>query len=138
MHAIHAHTSEADSCRFRDDYDWRSFVHLGALRAVWPGAGCREFATTWHSGEMTRSYGFAVVAATAPLWGAIGRFGGGGGLGRFLVRLFIWHAIWRFALLIWHIPTFGPPLLVLIIAAVVTGGVFAARRRRISWYSDRR
>ncbi len=90
---------------------------------------------------MTRSYGFALAAVTAPFWGAIGRFGGGGGgLGRFLVRLFIWHAIWRFALLIWRIPTFGPPLLVLIIAALVTGAVFAARRRRrgISWYSDRR
>ena len=86
---------------------------------------------------MSRVYGLAMLAGAHHL-DAIGRFGGGGGLGRFIVRLFIWHAIWRFILLVWRVPTVGPFLVVLIIAAVVAGAIFASRRRRITWYSDRR
>jgi len=44
---------------------------------------------------------------------------GGGGLGHWIIRLFIWHEIWRLMRLIWRIPTFGPFIAVLIIAAIV-------------------
>ncbi len=76
------------------------------------------------------SHAFVLTAGFHSHLGALGGFGrGGGGLAHFLVRLFIWHAIWRFALLIWRIPKVGPVILVLIIAAVVAVGVVLGRRR---------
>ncbi len=51
---------------------------------------------------------------------------GGGGLAHWIVRLFIWHEIWRFMRFIWRIPTFGPFIAVLIIAAIV--GLIAWQR----------
>ncbi len=47
---------------------------------------------------------------------------GGGGLAHWLIRLFIWHAIWRLLRYLWHIHTFGPYIviaLVLVIAGLV-------------------
>jgi hypothetical protein len=53
---------------------------------------------------------------------------GGGGLGHWLIRLFIWHEIWRFMRFIWRIPTFGPFIAVLIVAAIIGLVVWAQRR----------
>ena len=55
---------------------------------------------------------------------------GGGGLAHLILRLFIWHAIWRLGLLIWRVPTVGPGLLVLIVLALVALASAAARRGR--------
>jgi hypothetical protein len=76
----------------------------------------------WHAYSLTGLHGGVR---------ALGGFGrGGGGLAHFLVRLFIWHAIWRFALLIWRIPKVGPVILVVIIAVLIAGSIFLSRRRR--------
>ncbi len=56
--------------------------------------------------------------------------GGGGGLAHLLVRLLIWHAIWRLGLLIWRVPTVGPVLVLLIVLAVVALAIFRASRGR--------
>jgi hypothetical protein len=53
---------------------------------------------------------------------------GGGGLGRFLVHLFIWRMIWRLGMLIWRIPTIGPGVLLLIVLAIAALIIFRARR----------
>jgi hypothetical protein len=37
---------------------------------------------------------------------------GGGGLAHWIVRLFIWHEIWRLFRYLWRIPTFGPFIVV--------------------------
>ena len=61
---------------------------------------------------------------------SLGGLGGGGGIGRLIVHLFIWHLIWRAGLGLWHIPTVGPFLVAAIIAAVVALGIL---RRRTAW-----
>jgi hypothetical protein len=53
---------------------------------------------------------------------------GGGGLGHFIVRLFIWHEIARVIRYLWHIPTFGP--FIVIGLGVVVVGLFIWRRAR--------
>jgi|SRR6185437_15032506 len=53
---------------------------------------------------------------------------GGGGLGHFIVRLFIWHEIARLVRYLWHIPTFGP--IIVIGLVVVAVGLFVWRRVR--------
>jgi hypothetical protein len=53
---------------------------------------------------------------------------GGGGLGHFLIRLFIWHEIARLIRYLWHIPTFGP--FIVIGLGVVIVGLFIWRRMR--------
>jgi hypothetical protein len=52
-----------------------------------------------------------------------------GGLIHFIVRLFIWRLFWRSGMLIWHIRTFGPVILVLILAALVAWAIHRWRRR---------
>ncbi|MBO0833503.1 MAG: hypothetical protein J2P29_16205 [Actinobacteria bacterium] len=54
--------------------------------------------------------------------------GGGAGFVHFLVRLFIWRAIWRLVLSVWHVPAFGPWLVVLIGCALV--GLVVWRQQR--------
>jgi hypothetical protein len=44
---------------------------------------------------------------------------GGGGLAHWIVRLFIWHELFRLFRVIWHIRTFGPIIVLLIIAALI-------------------
>jgi len=56
--------------------------------------------------------------------------GGGGGLGHLLVKLFIWHLIWRVGLLIWRVPTVGPGLVLLIVLALIALIIFRARGGR--------
>ena len=55
---------------------------------------------------------------------------GGGGLAHWLIRLFIWHEIWRLILLIWRIPGFGPVLVILIVSVLIAGVFLASRRRQ--------
>jgi hypothetical protein len=55
---------------------------------------------------------------------------GGGSLGRLLIHLFIWHLIWRFALALWHVPTFGPIIVVVLVIALVAAAVYWSRRAR--------
>ncbi len=73
---------------------------------------------------------------SAPLLGGYNALGGGG-LAHFLVRLFIWHEIWRLGRELWHIPTFGPIIVIVLGLAVVTlsilrsqGGLGRLSRRR--------
>ena len=67
---------------------------------------------------------YLAAPALGRLHGALGGFGGGG-LAHWLVRLFIWHLIWRFGLRIWHIHTYGP----IIIGVIVLGAVVLALLR---------
>jgi hypothetical protein len=55
----------------------------------------------------------------------------GGGLGRFLVHVFIWHLIWRAALALWRIPTVGPVIVVVLVIALVAAGACWFRRGTI-------
>ncbi len=57
----------------------------------------------------------AVVARLPGLHQAIG----GGGLAHWIVRLFIWHEIFRLARYLWRIPTFGPFIVILILAVLI-------------------
>jgi hypothetical protein len=52
-----------------------------------------------------------------------------GGLIHFILRLFIWRLFWRFGILIWHIRTFGPVILVLIVGALAVWIILRWRRR---------
>ena len=62
---------------------------------------------------------------------------GGGGIGSLLVHLFIWHLIWRFFFIIWHIHTFGPILVALIVACAVTLAILRSRRGSGWWRRSR-
>ena len=62
---------------------------------------------------------------------------GGGGLAHWIIRLFIWHEIWRAIHLLWRIPTFGPIIVIGLIVVLVGlavwrryHGPFWGRRRR--------
>jgi hypothetical protein len=70
-----------------------------------------------------------LVALNAGFSHGVRALGGGGGLARFLIHLFIWHEIWRFGRLIWHIPKFGPVIFFLILAALVVGSILGRRFR---------
>jgi hypothetical protein len=65
----------------------------------------------------------------------LGRLGGGG-FGRAIVHLFIWHLIWRAGLSLWHIPDVGPFVVVLLIAAIVAL-VIVRKRRGPRWWNNR-
>ena len=65
----------------------------------------------------------------------LGRLGGGG-FGRAIVHLFIWHLIWRAGLSLWHVPDVGPFLVVLLIAAVVAL-VIVRKHRGPRWWNNR-
>ncbi|MGO9078651.1 MAG: hypothetical protein ACLQDY_06365, partial [Streptosporangiaceae bacterium] len=60
----------------------------------------------------------ALAAAPARLAGGHLALGGGG-LAHFLIRLFIWHEMWRLARSVWRIPTFGPIIVIVVVAALV-------------------
>jgi hypothetical protein len=55
---------------------------------------------------------------------------GGGGLAHRLVRLVIWHELWRLARVTWRIPTFGPVIVVLVVLAVIGLAVLGRRSAR--------
>jgi hypothetical protein len=50
--------------------------------------------------------------------------GGGFGIGHFLIRLFIWHAIWRLILAVWHIRVAGPIIVIAVIAGLIGLSVY--------------
>jgi hypothetical protein len=66
----------------------------------------------------------------------VGRIGGGGGFGRAIVHLFIWHLVWRAGLGLWRIPAVGPFVVVLLIAAIVAL-VIVRRQRGPRWWNNR-
>ena len=45
---------------------------------------------------------------------------------KFLFLLFVWRAGWRFGLLLWRIPTFGPIIIGVIVLAVAAAAVMRA------------
>lgn len=65
----------------------------------------------------------------------LGRLGGGG-LGHFLVHLFIWRLIWRAGLGLWRVPVAGPFIVVLLIVAIVAL-VILRKQRGPRWWSNR-
>ena len=63
---------------------------------------------------------------------------GGGGLTHWLIRLFIWHEIWRLFRYLWRVPTFGP-FIVIALILIVVGVLFWMRSRgRPFWRGGRR
>jgi hypothetical protein len=85
-------------------------------------------------------HGYALAshahALAAGATAGLGRLGGGGGLGRLIVHLFIWRLIWRAGLALWHIPRVGPFVVVLLVAAIVAL-VIVRRQRGPRWWSTR-
>jgi hypothetical protein len=61
--------------------------------------------------------------------------GGGGGIAHLLVRLVIWHELWRFIRIVWRIPTFGPIIVAVVIVAVI--GLAVLRRTGVRWWPGR-
>jgi len=57
---------------------------------------------------------------------------GGGGLAHWLVRLFIWHEIWRLIRYLWRIHTFGP-FIVIALGLIVVGLVVWRRYHGPIW-----
>jgi hypothetical protein len=53
---------------------------------------------------------------------------GGGGLAHFIIRLFIWHEIWRLIRYLWAIRTFGPFLVIAL--GIILIGLMVWRRGR--------
>jgi len=84
-------------------------------------------------------HGYALAAHAHALGAggaaALGRVGGGG-FGRLIVHLFIWHLIWRAGLGLWHLPVVGPFVVVLLIVAVVAL-VIVRQQRGPRWWSNR-
>jgi len=91
------------------------WVRVGASTPGW-----------WHRGVV----GIHVLAGGTA---SLGRLGGGG-LGHFLLHLFIWRLIWRAGLGLWHVPVAGPFLVVLLIAGVAAV-VILRRQRGPRWWS---
>jgi hypothetical protein len=57
--------------------------------------------------------------------------GGGGGLAHVLVRLVIWHELWRIGRDLWRIPTFGPIIVILIVLTLL--GLAVLRQSGFRW-----
>jgi hypothetical protein len=81
---------------------------------------------------LVKTHAILAAGGTASLGG----LGGGGGIGRLIVHLFIWRLIWRAGLALWHIPTVGPFVVVLLIAAIVAL-VVLRKQRGPRWWSNR-
>ena len=62
---------------------------------------------------------------------------GGGGLAHWIVRLFIWHEIWRLIRYLWRIPTFGP-FIVVALGLIIVGLAVWRQYRRTTWTGRRR
>ena len=74
------------------------------------------------------AYGHAAAARLPVVHQALG---GGGGLAHLLVRLVIWHELWRIGRALWRIPTFGPIIVILIAVALV--GLVVLRQSGFRW-----
>jgi len=57
----------------------------------------------------------------------------GGGLAHWIIRLIIWHQIWRLFRYLWQIPTFGPLILVALGLVLVGLVVWLQSRRPARW-----
>ncbi len=53
---------------------------------------------------------------------------GGGGLAHWVIRLIIWHEIWRLFRYLWRIPTFGPYIVIGLVLIIV--GLLVWRQAR--------
>jgi hypothetical protein len=62
----------------------------------------------------------------------------GGGLVHWIVRLFIWHEIWRLFRNLWRVPTFGPFIVIALILVIVGLLIWRQSRRRTAWPGRRR
>lgn len=62
---------------------------------------------------------------------------GGGGLAHWIIRLFIWHEIFRLIRYVWHIHTFGPFIVVVILLAIVGLTVWRRQRGPRPWRRQR-
>ena len=81
---------------------------------------------------MTGGYGPALA-----LRAAAGHLSlGGGGLAHVIVRLIIWHELWRLARLVWRIPVFGPVIVIVVAAGLIT--TMLLRQRTGHWWPRRR
>ena len=58
---------------------------------------------------------------------------GGGGLGGLLVKLLIWHELFRLFRVLWHIHTFGPIIVIALVAALIALSVWRPWRRAGPW-----
>jgi len=58
---------------------------------------------------------------------------GGGGLAHWIVRLIIWHEIWRLFRYLWRIPTFGPFIVIGLVLVVVGLLVWRQARGTAQW-----
>jgi hypothetical protein len=58
---------------------------------------------------------------------------GGGGLAHLLVRLFIWHEIFRLFRYLWRIPTFGPYIVIALGVVIIGLLVWRQTRRSGRW-----
>jgi hypothetical protein len=56
---------------------------------------------------------------------------GGGGLAHLLVRLVIWHELWRIGRALWRIPTFGPIIVIVIVLTLL--GLAVLRQSGFRW-----
>lgn len=99
---------------------------------MWSGSGC-SCCNLWQAESIMH----APVRAIAAWMPGQHLTLGGGGLAHWIVRLFIWHEIFRLIRLLWRIPTFGPFIVVALGAAIVGlviwrryhGPIWAGRRR---------
>lgn len=91
-------------------------------------AAFRARSGTWHRESVMPAFGHAAAARLPVVHQALG---GGGGLAHFVVRLVIWHELWRMGRALWRIPTFGPIIVILIVLALV--GLVVLRQRGFRW-----
>jgi hypothetical protein len=63
---------------------------------------------------------------------------GGGGLVHWIVRLFIWHEIWRLIRHLWRIHTFGPIIVIALILVILGVVIWRQSRGRAGWPGRRR
>jgi hypothetical protein len=92
----------------------------------------------WHLGVMIAVIG-RLQAVSAPASALAHPYSahlvalGGGGLGGLLVKLLIWHELFRLFRVLWHIHTFGPIIVIALVAALIALSVWRPWRRGGPW-----
>ena len=87
----------------------------------------------WQAGSVMRARGQAQTHSLPAHHLALG----GGGLAHWIIRLIIWHEIWRLVRLLWRIPTFGP-FIVIALGVILVGLVIWRQARGRPRWSRRR
>jgi hypothetical protein len=82
------------------------------------------------------SYHVPIYPVRLPGSGHAVALGGGAGLGRLLVHLFIWRLLWRGGLAIWRVPTFGPAIDI-VLGIVVVALIILRSQRGPGWWQRR-